>query len=181
MPAFDELIQEIDKEIRNEPHGHSEFQIKNFIIGSQPTKYGQYKQCVLELRSRIKNYNVLNERYSKMKSREDLSLDEIKQVSEYEILLEDLKRETYIISDLYNEIKKDIDLNRRDELEIEFWDVKFGKEVTDHQIAGCPLPVTLVQSILSLPNECRSKRMIIQHLNKGLENGPKRSITDKSK
>jgi len=183
MAEFNELIQNISKEIRNEPYGHSEFQIRNFIIGSQPTIYGKYKQCVLELRSRIKNYQILLEKYDNLRSKDELSLDEIKQVSEYEILLEDIRRETYIINDLYEEIKENIDLSRRDELEIEYWDEKFGQEATAHKISGYPLPVGLIQNILSLPNNCRTKQLLVEQINnpKELQHGSTRSLTDKSK
>lgn len=185
MTEFDELIQEISNEIRNEPHGHSEFQIKNFIIGAQPTIYGKYKQCVLELRSRTKTYKIIKERYDNIRSKEELSSDEIKQVSEYEILLEDIKRETYIISDLYREIKEIIDLDRRDELEIEYWDEKFGQEATAHKISGYPLPVSLIQNILSLPNSCRTKQLLVQQLKENKKSGElshdsQRSLTDRS-
>lgn len=183
MTEFDILVSDIDKEIRNEPSGHSEFQICNFIIGSQPTIYGKYKQCVLELRSRIKNYKSIMSGYNKLKAKEKLSTNDIKQMSEYEICLEDIKRETYIISDLYKKIKKNIDLNNRDNLEVEYWDEKFGQEVAAHRISGYPLPVGLVQNILALPNTCRTKQLLIEQIVnlKEIDNGSARSITDKSK
>jgi hypothetical protein len=183
MLEFDKLVNEIDKDIRNEPNGHSEFQIRNFIIGSQPTIYGKYKQCVLELRSRIKNYKSIMNMYNKLKAKEKLSSDEVKQMSEYEICLEDIKRETYIISDLYKEIKENINLDNRDELEIEYWDEKFGKEVTAHKISGYPLPVSLIQNILSLPNICRVKQLLVEQIidSKEIKNDSTRSITDKSR
>lgn len=149
-----ELIDRLDEIIKNESTGHTEFQIRNFIIGQVPTNYGKYKQCILELRSRIKQYKNLQE----------LKTEDIVKKSEYEITLEDLEREIKIFNNILEEIIPSLDLSKRDELEAEYWDQKFQKEILSYWASGIPVPPNLIQTILSLPSNSQARAKLVNLL-----------------
>lgn len=156
MQDFNELINNVYKEIKDDFHGHSEFQIENFIIGSQPTDYGKYKQCVLELRTRINSYNNIEDKIKNLKKENENS----KQIDDYLISLEDIKREIYIINKFFQELKEKIKDKDIKKLEIEYWDHKFQKEIMSHLMVGSPIPVGLLQNVMSLPDSCHAKQQI---------------------
>ena len=191
MPKFDAVIKNLKREIRDEPTGHSRFQIENFIIGSQPTDYGKYKQCVLEIRSRIKSYETINTAYLETKNKDDKirSTDDLEKIAQYEILMEDIKRELYIIIEIYEKLKKKVDLDNREELEVDLWDKKFHKELMTYIfVGGSPIPVSLAQNIMSLPGNSSAKKQlggliqqkaIINSSNKGESLDTSKSIENK--
>ncbi len=155
--SFDDLLDAIKNDISQEITGHTRFQIENFIIKAEPTDYGQYKQCVKELRGREKQCRTINEEIEKLNTKMksgDLEPSEYhKRLSEHQILLEDIKRETYIFYDIFLEIKERIDLENREELEIEYWNARFEKLLLTHWISGAPLPISLIESIQCLPSD----------------------------
>ncbi len=161
MPNFDEVIKNLKHEMKNESTGHSRFQIENFIIGPQPTDYGKYKQCVLEIRSRIKSHENINTAYLEIKNNSNKSTEDLEKKSQFEILMEDIKRELYIFIDIYEELKDKINLDNREELEAAMWDEKFCKELISHVLmGGSPIPVSLAQNIWSLPDGSSSKKQL---------------------
>lgn len=54
-----EIISNIEKKANLLPDGASEFQLRNFVVGSEFTDFGRFKQCVVELRSRVNNLEKL--------------------------------------------------------------------------------------------------------------------------
>jgi hypothetical protein len=158
------MIELIDNEIKNENTGHSEFQIRNFIIGSQPTNYGKYKQCILELRSRSKNYKNISKEIEKINKKEEKSEEDLKRLSEYEVIIIDVEREIIIIYNILNEVKQTIDLKDRDKLETEYWNSKFEKEILAYWATGSPIPPNLAQTIWSLPGDCSVVKKLNNHL-----------------
>jgi len=170
MPIFDEMINDLRHEIKDEPSGHSRFQIENFIIGQQATDYGKYKQCVLEIRSRIKSYETIHKAYHEIKNQDDKlrSTEDLENMASYEILMEDIKRELYIIIEIYEELKSKINLDNREELEADLWDKKFHKELMTHVFIGSPIPIGLAQNIMSLPDDSFSKKQLHGVIRQGL-------------
>lgn len=160
MQNFDDFITNLYSEIKNDVHGHTEFQIKNFIIGSQPTDYGKYRQCILELRTRINTYNSLKQKLNELSQKDNQTLFELKTIEEYSISIEDIKREIYIIYNIFLEVKENIKGKDLKELEIEYWDRKFDKEIISHLMVGNPIPVGLLQNVMSLPDNCKCKQNI---------------------
>jgi len=167
---FEKTISRLKIEMKEEIAGHTEFQLRNFVIGSQPTEYGKYRQCLAELRSRIKNYELLSAKIESLKSKESLSKEEIDQLSEHEILLEDLKRETYIIDRILEETKERVDLSKKDLLEIDYWDKKFGREMFACFVSGVPVSTSLIQNIMSLPDGCAAKNQLLETINSRIKN-----------
>ncbi len=171
-----EIVREVQQSIENEIYGHSRFQIENFIIGSQPTDYGKYKQCILELRSRIKNRDILIREIDKLETKKEksdqdvafttLPAEECRKLAEHKIALENIDRELYILSDIFNKVKIKIDLSRRDELEIGYWNAKFEQELMYSWMIGGSITTNLVQSILSLPEECSARTKLLGTLKK---------------
>jgi hypothetical protein len=167
---FEDLIKDFkDNTKNNETYGHSEFQIRNFIINSQPTDYGKYKQCVLEIRSRIKSYENIIIEYNKLLEQEQKDHIVLKKISEFEIIIEDIKREVYIFYDIYKDLVGKIDLTKKEQLEEEYWNKKFQKELKSYVLIGQFPPISLIQSILDLPkySEVRNEliRMIGERIN----------------
>lgn len=160
---FDELIKDFKNNTKNnETYGHSEFQIRNFIINSQPTDYGKYKQCVLEIRSRIKSYENIMIEYNKLLEENNKDLVSLKKISEFEIIIEDIKRETYIFYDIYKDLITKIDLSKKEELEEDYWDKKFHKELTSYVLIGQFPPICLIQSIMDLPKKAIVRNELIR-------------------
>jgi hypothetical protein len=160
MQEFTQLLKDLQEDVKDAVSGHSEFQIRHFIIGSCPTVYGQYKQCLLELRSRMKNYENLQKILGEIPEKTISDQEKAQKSSECELLIEDLKRETYILSNILQELKPQLDLTKKDELEAEYWDVKFHNELMLHVWLGYPVPVGLAQNIFTLPKESRSRKRL---------------------
>lgn len=159
MQDFAQLLKDLEEDVKDAVPGHSEFQIRNFIIGSCPTQYGRYKQCILELRSRMKNYANLTKIQTDLQGGSDP--EKASKLSECELLIEDLKRETYILSGILQELKEGLDLTKKDELEAEYWDVKFHKDLVLHlQLGGLPIPIGLAQNIMSLPSGSPARQQL---------------------
>ena len=153
MQDFEQIIKDIEDVSKDEIVGHSEFQIRNFIIGSQPTDYGRYTQCIKELRSRIKNYKNLISEIENINSKEEKTKKDIELLSEYEIFIEDISRESYILYRILQELKEILDLSDKNKLEIEYWNAKFEKELISYWMTGTPLSPSLVQNVMSLPRD----------------------------
>lgn len=104
---------------------HSTYQILHFIINANgPHIYGQYKQCVREIISRM---NIKD--------------------PDAETL-----RELYIFYDIYLQLKDKIDFNKMDELEADFWTFKLKRRVAIEVLTmGRPSFGTL-ETILNMPN-----------------------------
>lgn len=160
---FEDLKNRIKDETKGEIRGHSDFQIRNFIIGSQPTYYGKYRQCILEMRARIKNHDSFKRSLELLK-KENNSMENEMKICEYEIALEDIEREMYIITEIFDEIKNNIDLSKKDDLEIEFWNKRFEQELMASLLTGNPISNSLVQNIIMLPDNCSSKKQVMSIL-----------------
>lgn len=112
---------------------HSEYQIINFILKPNGrTIYGQYRQCIREIIARINNKNI----------------DEAS------------KKETLIFYDIYLQLKEQIDFNKIDELEAEYWTetLKY-KLALEVWVNGRPSLGT-VDAVLNMPNRAEMMRFI---------------------
>ena len=90
--------------------------------------------------------------------------EKISKSCELEILLEDLKREIYIIKDMFINLKDKVSLKDKEELEKDYWNKKFALELKMHIFLGLPVPVNLAQNILSLPNDFEAKRQLNEYI-----------------
>ena len=182
-----ETIQDLRPNVMNESAGHSEFQIRNFIINAQPTPYGKYRQCVAELRSRIKTIEHAINKKTELDTLPECHPQDASQMSEsdrlrkqveLDILIEDLGREIYIFRDVFCELENQVDLSRRDELEAEFWSKKFESDLIAHWMSGAPLPPSLVQNIMLLPDGAPAKQKLFKFLSCRLEGSMKKRLVD---
>ena len=164
MINLDDMVRDFGEQTRNEILGHTRFQIENFIINAQPTDYGRYKQCVAEIRSRIKQREMAKAEIDKLRGLLNTTGAGLKRIAELEILLEDVEREMYILGDVYDALRGRIDLSRRDELEREYWDAKFEHELLMHWLVGAPLSPSFAQNVLCLPDGSRAKNKLLSQL-----------------
>lgn len=162
MNNIDNLVNKISEEIKNENTGHTEFQIRNFIIGSQSTLYGKYKQCVIELKSRTKSYKSIKKEIDNIK---DNDFESLQKKFELENVLENIEKEIIIFNNIFEEIKSNIDLSDRNKLEKEYWNKKFEDELLSHWLINAPIPVNLVKNIMNLPQECSVKQKLLDFIN----------------
>ena len=100
MPKINELLKDY-REL------HSEFQIDNFIIGSQGDAWAQYKQCLREIKSRR---DTLSGDYAKLKAIEHMAKKRFfitsKSMAKTKIVREQIKPLLYAIAERERELKR---------------------------------------------------------------------------
>jgi hypothetical protein len=159
-------IAGVRDKVMSESRGHSEFQIEHFIINAQPTPYGRYRQCAAELRVRIRAVECAEKRRDEVLMRVSTNADALREAAEIDILIEDLGREIYILKRLFDKIERDVNLDKRDELEAEYWNKKFEMELIAHWIGGTPIPPSIVQNVMLLPNGSSAKIRLMSFMDK---------------
>jgi len=156
---------------------HSEFQIDNFIIGSNGNRWEQYKQALREIKSRYENLINLEENLqlfeftpkwkTKLKfgkrARLKAQIEAKQQKRRHAVLLENIKhteRELNLFVEIADKLKKrfgHIDYDKRRALEADSWYQKVRKMagvdlITNHGQLGR----STVEMILALPKKDRT-------------------------
>lgn len=153
---------------------HSEFQIKNFILGAENglTVWSKYKQCLRELYKRIHSLRDINyqiekkeieiERLSRKEVTDDLDIREKNLDLAYlkqhlKIILEskkDLIREGNIFLDSYASLKEQVEEllknHTKDDLERNYWMVKLKNDL---DCVGSNIPTGLLQLLQGMEDK----------------------------
>lgn len=150
---------------------HSEFQIKNFIIGNQGDEWAQYKQCLREIKARYESIesDKMQVEILKMKpkpcrlfwpskinvaKRRMAKISEQKQLQSIRDTIKERERELDCFLKQAARLKKhigDINRERRQQLELESWTAKGRRMAAIDRILTGGITHQTFEFILSLP------------------------------
>jgi len=82
-----EKVKAAVEETNNAPHGMTRFQIEHFVVGQEPTKEGQYVQCLKELEARahgIRSITIKVEKFKLDLEAQSRKIEDLKSMSDAE-------------------------------------------------------------------------------------------------
>ena len=182
---------EIKKLLNDHQELHSEFQIENFIIGSQGDKWAQYKQCLREIKARHEKLesDKMQAEILKMEpkakrlfwpSKMNFAKRKIERISRQKQLksirdtIEERQRELDCFLKLAKSLKDhigNVNKERRQQLELESWTAKGRRMAAIDRILTGGISHQTFEFILSLPIESQNSI-----LDKILPNDPERRL-----
>ncbi len=162
--------------IKDHEPKHSEFQIKNFIIGGQGGDWFKYKQCLREIKSRVESLDSAEDQLTLFEIGKKSIKRKIKLLlmgeTKRQIFLKSEKRSAVAMAENIKHTKRelgefakiakqlksklgDIDTDKRLELESAAW-IEKGRQMAAIEIMTMGgLSKTTMEFILSLPKESR--------------------------
>ncbi len=180
IPTFpdetERLIESIQERCSKIPDGTTEFQLRHFVVGSEPKGYGQFRQCVIELRSKVEFLErgyIIRERILLDLQELDLKSSclkdaiEIKrnQLAKFEKSIE-LRTSERGIKALENELKillrllSEIPKESIDIPEEQYWEERTRRRVAINLSLNQPLSMDLVESVLNLPQSSSLRKWL---------------------
>ena len=159
----------LDSVVDRDPatRGMTEFQLRNFVLGSQPTVWGAYRQACLEisqrrearetLRTKAKLLCVdLKELQLKGDERSVIQAEAIKrELDKLKAGIKDIERELGIIGRAARELKSKLPDETWDEHQPEYWVKKLWREAWSALVTAGSIPRDVVQAAMSLPENER--------------------------
>ena len=172
----------------------TEFQLRNFVVGSEATEFGRFQQCLVELRNRITS---LERSYIK-RERINLDLQEksslleqkteeiIRRRAELDLLdsqidLRDLNRSIATLEGEAEDLKK-ILLGFSPEVidtpEEQYWEQHLWRKVGLSIATNAPLSSNLIECILNMPEGSRVRQWLEKQVYEDRNNPESKDIND---
>lgn len=183
-----EVLQDMCQKV---PDGSSEFQLRNFVIGSESPGYGRFKQCIMELRSRV---NSLERSYiARERTLMDLAELNIMEVPksndigskdgivakrhelnlyEKEIELREIERQIHTLEEemrILLRISREFPPEIMEVKESQYWEEKFQRNIAINMALGQPLSTNLVEAVLNMPEGSEIKEWMESSLERSQE------------
>ena len=155
----------IEKLLQDHHELHSEFQIENFIIGSQGDSWAQYKQCLREIKARIESIEsdeiqlrMLESKNGKRKRFwfKKIAVKNTAGIDSLKNKLNERKRELDCFVKIAEKLKSEIGpitAERRQQLESKSWYNKARKLAAIDLMAYGRVSTKTLEFILSFPKE----------------------------
>lgn len=166
------LVEKVDRF----PEGCSEFQMRNFVVGSETTLYGQCRQAIAEIRSRyltLESLYLQRERSLRELRRieerqreggdDDLDLDCLEkqiEIRERGRRISIVERELSILIGILSEF----DPETGSEPEEKYWEEKFRREVNLNLALRQSLQANLLERILNMPESSEVRQWLLSIL-----------------